>query len=154
MTTQRSQIIRAFARGESFAQIAESCSVSYGQVWSQLSRAIPELDRKNPSALDAVRWQQWLSLTRIVDHALAAFEKSAEEGVSETASRTIESLDHTGKLRLTGKSVTNHIRKDAGDVRYLEVAMNALREIRDLFGLGAENGKQSRRGVTGGRNRA
>ena len=41
-------------------------------------------------------------------------------------------------LGLMGKSVTHRVRKDAGDLRFLEVAMKALREIRDLFGIGAE----------------
>jgi hypothetical protein len=75
---------------------------------------------------------------RIVDHALAAFEKSAEEGVSEVTSHTIESADDCGKLEVSGRSVTHRVRKDAGDVRFLEVAMKALREIRDLFKIGAE----------------
>jgi hypothetical protein len=146
MTTQRSEIFRAFARGESIAQIAETGGVSYGKAWAQIGRAIAELDRKNPSVLDAIRWQQWLSLTRIADQAFAAFEKSAEEGVRETASQTVERLDDTGKLGLTGKSVTHHVRKGAGDVRYLEVAMKALREVRDLFGIGAE--AESKLGAT------
>jgi hypothetical protein len=123
MTPQRSQIFRAFTRGESISRIAESSSVSYGQAWSQLRRAIAEVDRKGGSARDAVRWENYLALMRIVDQAFAAFEKSAEEGVSETASQTVERLDYTGKLGLTRRSVTNHVRKDAGDVRYLEMAM-------------------------------
>ena len=138
MTLQRSRIVRAFARGESIAQIAESSGVSYGQAWSHLRRAVAELDRKNPSARDTIRFQQWLLLTRIADHAFAAFEKSAEKGVSEVSGQTIESRDDSGHLGLAGKSVTHRVRKDAGDVRYLEVAMKALREIRDLFRIGAE----------------
>jgi hypothetical protein len=138
MTPQRSQIFRAFARGESVARIAESCGVSYAQAWSQLRRAVAEVDRKGGTALDAIRWQQYLALMRIVDQALAAFDRSAEYGVSETASQTIGSADDRGKLGLTGKSVTHRVRNGAGDVRYLEVAMKALREIRDLFGIGAE----------------
>ena len=68
---------------------------------------------------------------RIVDHAFAAFEKSAEEGVTEVTSQTIESANDSSKLRLTGRSVTRSVRNDAGNVRYLEVAMKALREIRE-----------------------
>jgi hypothetical protein len=75
---------------------------------------------------------------RVVDQAFAAFEKSAEEGVTEVTNQTIESADDSGKLELTAKSVTRRVRKGAGDVRYLETAMKALREIRDLFGIGAE----------------
>jgi hypothetical protein len=136
-------MFRAFVRGESIPQIAKSCGVSYAQAWSQLRRAIAELDRKNPSALDAVRWHNYLMLMRIVDQAFAAFEKSAEEGVREIASQTIESADDTGKLGLTGRSVTHRVRRNAGDPRFLEMAMKALREIRDLFGIGAEaEGKQ------------
>jgi hypothetical protein len=112
--------------------------VSYGQAWSDLRRAVAELDRKGGSALDAVRWQNYLMLMRIVDQAFAAFEKSAEEGVREIASQTIERADDSGKLRLTGKGVTRSVRKGAGDPRFLEMAMKALREIRDLFGIGAE----------------
>lgn len=138
MTTKRSEIFRAFTRGESIAQIAECSGVRYAQAWSQIRRAVAELDCKNPSALDAVRWQNYLMLMRVVDQAFAAFEKSAEEGVSEIASQTIESADDSGKLGLTDKSVTRSVRKSAGDVRFLEMAMKALREIRDLFGIGAE----------------
>jgi histone H3/H4 len=138
MTPQASRIFRAFTRGESIARIAESRGVSYAQAWLHLRRAVSELDRKNPSALDAVRWQQYLALMRIADQAFAAFEKSAEEGVREIASQTIERADDSGKLRLTGKGVTRSVRKGAGDVRFLEVAMKALREVRDLFGIGAE----------------
>jgi hypothetical protein len=138
MTTQGSQIFRAFARGESIAQIAENCRVSYGKAWSQLRRAVAELDRKGGTALDAVRFQQYWVLMRVVDQAFAAFEKSAERGVREVTSQTIESADDCGKLRLTGKRVTQSMRKGAGDVRFLEMAMKALREIRDLFGIGAE----------------
>jgi hypothetical protein len=79
-----------------------------------------------------------LALMRVADQAFAAFERSAEEGVSAIASQTIESADDSGRLRLTGKSFTHHVRKDAGDPRFLELALNALREIRDLFGIGAE----------------
>jgi hypothetical protein len=138
MTPQASRIFRAFVRGESIPQIAESCGVSYGQAWSQIRRAVAELDRKGGTALDAVRWHQWLLLTRIADVAFAAFEQSAEEGASEVTCQMIEHADDEGKLRLTGKAVTHRVRKDAGDVRYLEMAMRAQREIRDLFGLGAE----------------
>lgn len=67
MTPQRRQIFRAFARGESIPLIAESSGVSYEKAWSHLKRAVAELDRKNPSALDAVRWQQYLVLMRIYD---------------------------------------------------------------------------------------
>jgi hypothetical protein len=77
-------------------------------------------------------------LMRIVDQAFAALETSAEEGVSEVTCQTVESADDSGKLRLTDKSVSHHVRKDAGDVRFLEMAMKALREVRDLFGIGAE----------------
>lgn len=140
MTPQASRILRAFARGESIARIAESCGVSNGQAWSQLKRTVAEFDRKNP----AVRWQQYLMLMRVVDQAFAAFDKSAEEGMSETASQTIENADYSGKLTLSGKSVRRRIRKDAGDVRFLEVALTALREIRDLFGLGAAAGSKLR----------
>ena len=138
MTSQRSEIFRAFARGESVTLIAESRGVSNTQAWSQLRRAVVELDRKNPSAIDAVRWQQYLVLMRIVDQAFAAFEKSAEEGVREVTCQTIESAHGGGKLRLTGKSVTHRVRKGAGDVRFLEMALEALAEIRDLFKIGAE----------------
>ncbi len=143
MTSQASRIFRAFARGKPVTQIAESCGVSYAKAWSLLRRAIAEADQKGGTAADTVRWQQYLMLMRVVDQAFAAFEKSAEEGVREVADRTVESADDRGKLGLFGKSVTHHVRKSAGDVRYLEVALNALREIRDLFGIGAEaEGKQ------------
>jgi DNA-binding NarL/FixJ family response regulator len=79
MTPQRSQIFRAFARGESITRIAESCDISYAQAWSQIRRAAEELERKNPSALDAVRWHNYLMLMRIADQAFAAFDRSAEE---------------------------------------------------------------------------
>lgn len=138
MTSQRRRIFRAFARGESIARIAENCGVSYGQAWSQIRRAVAELDRKGDSALDAVRWQNYLMLMRVADQAFAAFEKSAEEGVREVTHQTIESPDHTGKLGLTGRSVTRSVRRNPGDPRFLELAMKALREIRDLFGIGAE----------------
>jgi Recombinase len=45
MTPKCSQIFRAFARGESIKPIVERSGVSYGQTWSQLRRAIAELDR-------------------------------------------------------------------------------------------------------------
>jgi DNA-binding NarL/FixJ family response regulator len=77
MTPQRSQIFRAFARGESITRIAESCDISYAQAWSQIRRAVEELERKNPSALDAVRWHNYLMLMRIADQAFAAFDRRA-----------------------------------------------------------------------------
>src|ERR1700738_3337928 len=117
MTARRTQMFRAFVRGESIARIAESCGVSYGRAWSHLRRTIAELDHKNPSAVDAIRWQNYLMLMRVVDHALAAFERSAEKGVREVTHETIESADDRCKLGLTGKGVTHHVRKDAGDVR-------------------------------------
>jgi hypothetical protein len=36
------------------------------------------------------------------------------------------------------KLVAHRVRRDAGDPRFLEVALKALREICDLFGIGAE----------------
>ncbi len=146
MTPEASQIFRAFAHGESIARIAENCNVSYGQAWSQIRRAVTELDRKGGATLDAVRWQNYLLLMRIVDQAFAAFEKSAEDGVKEITSQTIESANDRGKLGLSGRRVIHHVRKDAGDVRYLEVAMNALREVRDLFKIGAEAESELRAG--------
>jgi hypothetical protein len=112
MTTRRSQIFRAFVRGEPIAQIAQSSGLSYGQAWSHLRGAVADLDGKNPSALDAIRWQQYLMLMRIVDHALTAFDKSAEEGVSEVTSQTVESADGSGKLRVSQKVVTHRVRED------------------------------------------
>jgi hypothetical protein len=69
---------------------------------------------------------------------VCGFERSAEKGGKESRSETIESADDCGKLRLTGKRVTQRVRKDAGEPRFLEVTMKALREIRDLFKIGAE----------------
>jgi hypothetical protein len=96
------------------------------------------VDRKNPSALDAVRWQNYLMLMRIYDQAFAAFDRSAEEGAREVTCQTIESTDDCGKLRFTGRSVTHRVHRDAGDPRFLELALKASREIRDLFRIGAE----------------
>ncbi len=138
MTHQRSQIFRRFARGQSICQVAESFGVSYAQAWSELRRAIMEFERNGSTARDIIRFQQYLILMRIVDQALAAFERSSEEGVREIATETIESTDARGNLRPTAKSVTRLIRKGGGDVRYLEVALKALGGIRDLFGIGAE----------------
>jgi hypothetical protein len=99
VTVQRNQIFRAFARGTPLSQIAENCGVSYSQAWL-LKRAVVELERKNPSAQETVRWQLYLVLMRVVDQALAAFEKSGEEGVKEITSRTIENADETGEPRI------------------------------------------------------
>ena len=88
-------------------------------------------DRKSRSYFAARR-------RHLADRAVAALEKSAEEGVRGVTSQTIESVDDGGKLGLTAKGVTSRVRKDAGDPRFLEVALKALREIRDLFGIGAE----------------
>ena len=112
--------------------------MSFAQAWSHLRRAVAELDPKGGAALDTVRWRQYLALMRIADQAFAAFERSAEEGLSEARCQTIERADDGGKLRLTGKRVTHRVSKDAGDVRFLELAMKVLREMRDLFGIGAE----------------
>jgi hypothetical protein len=135
---QRSQIFRAFARGTPLSQIAESCGVSYSQAWLQLKRAVAELERKNPSVRETVCWQQYLVLMRIVDQALAAFRKSAEDGAKEITSRTIKSADDSGELRMDQKIVTHSLRTDAGNPVFLEIALKALREIRDLYSLGAE----------------
>jgi hypothetical protein len=150
MTRQRSEILRAFIRGESIVRIAESCGVSYAQAWSQLQRAIAEVDRKGGTALDAVRWQNYLMLMRIADQAFAAFEKSAEEGVREIVSRTIESADDSGKLRVGQKIASHSMHTNAGDPRFLEMALKALREIRDLFGIGAEAESKLRAAVPDG----
>jgi hypothetical protein len=138
MTAQASQIFRAFTLGESIAPIADKCGISCAQAWTQLRRAIAEIELKNPSTIDSIRWQQYVLLMRIADRAFAAFEKSAQDGLSETAVQTIHTRNESGQLGLRGKSVIRHVRKDAGDVRYLEVAMKALAEIRDLFKIGAE----------------
>jgi hypothetical protein len=98
MTSQRSQIFRAFARGESVARIAERRGVGHGRAWSQIRCAIGELDLKGGTALDTVRWQQYLVLMRIVDQAFAAFERSAEDGVKKTASLTVEHTDEGASL--------------------------------------------------------
>jgi hypothetical protein len=87
--------------------------VSYGKAWSQLRRAVAKVDRKGGTTLDAARWQQYLVLMRIVDQAFVAFEKSAGEGEKEMTWHTIQSRDGWGKLGLSGKRVTHHVRKDA-----------------------------------------
>ncbi len=81
MTAKRSQIFRAVARGDSIALIADRCGLSYSEAWSHFRCAVAELDRKGSIALDRVRWQQYLVLMRIVEQALAAFDRSAEESV-------------------------------------------------------------------------
>jgi hypothetical protein len=138
MRPQASQIFRAFTRGEPVTQIAENCGVSYARALSLLRRAVAEVELKNPSAIDAIRFEQWFKLTRVADQAFAAFDRSADDGAREGRVQTIETADANGKLGLTGKSVTTRVRKGAGDIRYLEIAMDALAEIRDLFGIGAE----------------
>lgn len=138
VTPKSSQISRAVARGESIAGIADRFGISDGEAWSQLSRGVAELNRRGSTALDAVRWHQYLVLMRIVDQALAAFDMSADKGVSEVTIQTIQSQNNSGEQGLTRKSVTQHVRKDAGDPRLLEVVMTALREIRDLFKIGAQ----------------
>jgi hypothetical protein len=44
VTSQRSEIFRAFARGEPIVRIGENCGVSYCQAWSQIRPAVAELD--------------------------------------------------------------------------------------------------------------
>jgi hypothetical protein len=58
--------------------------------------------------------------------------------VREFTSQASEGRNREGKLTPTGRTITQHVRKDAGDVRYLEGAMAALKEIRDLWIIGAE----------------
>jgi hypothetical protein len=79
MTSKRSRIFRAVARGEPIARIADTCGITCSEAWSGLRSAIAELDRKGSVALDNVRWQQYQLLMRIVEQALAAFEESGEE---------------------------------------------------------------------------
>jgi hypothetical protein len=89
------------------------------------------IERSGGAACETVRWQQYFVLSRIVDQA---WDRS-QEGVKEFASRTIENSAGNGNPRLSGRTVTQHF--DAGDVRYLETAMAALKEIRELFCIGA-----------------
>ena len=138
MTPKRSQIFRAVARGESIARIADSCGASYSEVWSHFSRVIAELERKNSPAPDTIRFQQYLVLMQIVDQALAAFDQSTEGNVVETTTRIIQSRDESGRLGVTDGEITRIIRKGSGDVQYLEVAIRALREIRELWGVGTD----------------
>lgn len=146
MTPEASQIFRAFAHGESIARIAENCNVSYGQAWSQIRRAVTELDRKGGATLDAVRWQNYLLLMRIVDQAFAACEKSAEDGVKEITSQTIESANDRGKLGLSSRRVIHHVRKDAGDVRSRSGDERSARGARSLQNR-CGGGKRAKSGV-------
>jgi hypothetical protein len=141
MTPKRSQIFRAIASGESIARIADRLGLTYGEAWLQLSHAIAELNRKGSSAVEPLRWQQYLVLMRVVDQALAAFDQSTEEGATEIANQRIEGQHGNSELRIAGESVKHdvHVRKSAGDLRFLELAMNATRKIRGLFGIGAVN---------------
>jgi hypothetical protein len=137
VTVQRSQILRAFARGQSITRIAESFGIEHSQAWSQLKRAVAELERKGGTAHEIIRFQQFFVLSRVVDEAMQAWVRS-QDGVKEFTSKTNESRDRAGNLTLTSRTVTHHVRKDAGDVRYLETAMVALKEIRDLWSIGAD----------------
>jgi hypothetical protein len=132
VTVQRSQIFRAFANGDSAPADRGGFQSRHSQVWSQVQRAISEIERSGGTACETVRWQQYLVLSRIVGQAMQAWDRS-QEGVKEFASRTIENSVGNGNPRLSGRTVTQHLRKDAGDVRYLETAMAALKEIRELF---------------------
>lgn len=122
MTAQASKILRAFARGEPIMRIADTCGISYTQAWSQLKRAVAKTEHKNPSPLDTIRLEQYFILTRIVDQAFEAFEKTIKGTARGTTVQTIETTDANGKLGLIGSRVTAHVRGSAGNIRYLEIA--------------------------------
>ena len=90
MTAQASKILRAFARGEPIMRIADTCGISYTQAWSQLKRAVAKTEHKNPSPLDTIRLEQYFILTRIVDQAFEAFEKT----IKGTAKDIADVMEH------------------------------------------------------------
>lgn len=136
MTSRETQIYRAFARGKSLSEVAEMCGVTYVQAIRYLTKASREVAFQKPGTTDIIRYQQYLSLLRIIDHAFAAFKRSVNEGVKEVSDETIETRTATFGREVRIKSV--RIRRDSGDVRYLEIAIKALAEIRDLFTIGAD----------------
>jgi hypothetical protein len=66
VTVQRSQIFRAFANGDSAPADRGGFQSRHSQVWSQVQRAISEIERSGGTACETVRWQQYLVLSRIV----------------------------------------------------------------------------------------
>ena len=47
MTSQSSEIVRAFVHGEPVTRIAESRGISYGRAWAQIRRAIADADQQD-----------------------------------------------------------------------------------------------------------
>jgi len=74
-------------------------------------------------------------LMRIADRAFAGSRRA--KGVIESRAKRIGEANGSGKLGLTGKSVTHRVAGTLGTPRFLHGDESSARDP-DLFGIGAE----------------
>jgi len=132
------KILRGFTRGDSFEKIAGDVKADFVTVWTGLKLAIQHLEKHGGIPRDLVKWEQYLGLKRVADAAFDAFAKSQTDGLKVTTVKSYFGVDQNGRMGEQTKTLERRTEVGAGDIRYLDAALRAMKEIRDLFGLGAD----------------
>jgi DNA invertase Pin-like site-specific DNA recombinase len=126
---RRIEAFRLYLEGLPVTEIADRIGVDHSTVWRYLHRELDASRLADSAKVDLIREQLLHRLYRIVNEAFAGFERSCRSGNTKT--RVTERHAAQGKFR----EKLTEVDRDSGDPRFLQTALDAIREIRELFGL-------------------
>ena len=133
----KAAMLRSFMRGISLPDIAKEFNVEYNRVWVMIRDEIKTLHALDQNPERVVMWTQYTQLQRIVDLSFEAYDDSKVKGSSRVKSYTALGAGENGMLETNHKSIERIVESGPGDTKYLDMAMRAMRDIREIFKLGS-----------------
>ncbi len=119
-------------------RIADELGVDQSTVCKMLARISKRYLKAIESQVEDRKAEQILQLEQIASEARAAWEKSLQDA-QESGEVTVEETEQTenGCSKKTKTTTSSKTKGQAGDARHLQVAMQALGDIRKILGIDA-----------------
>jgi len=127
---RQAKALALFLDGKPLTEIADVIGVDYSTAWRYVRRELDASRIANAERAEAIRQQQYQTLNRIVRESLRAYQASCQLRLLK-----VRVTDRQGRHGREHETVRQE-EMGPGDVRFLEIAMQALAEIRTLFGMG------------------
>ena len=126
------RVWKLLEEGKTPTEIAHEVGIARPSVHRIINRVEQKYLNEVVATVDRVKRRQARMLQIVIDEAMAGWARSANEGI-----RTVSAKRSSAQRR----SETSQTRTlTAGDPQYLRAAIEALRDMRELYGIGAASG--------------
>src|SRR5208282_1999733 len=123
------RIWRLLEAGKTPTEIAHEVGIARPSVHRIINRVEQKYLNEVVATVDRVKRRQARMLQIVIDEAMAGWARSANEGIRTVSAK--RSSDHKCSRQASQTRTFT-----AGDPQFLRVAIEAMREIRELYGIG------------------